>query len=90
MEGQLASSSLEKHPLEAKFPKTIPGKTLGERTYFSCEVRSQGETSLVVVDAYPLEAVERKLMFGVRKGVTQTVVSCFSAHLDHNPGLPPK
>jgi hypothetical protein len=90
LQGSLVSSSAEKLKIEAKFPKTILGKTLGERTYFSCEVRSQGDSSMVVVDAYPLDAVERKLMFGARKGVTQTVVTWFSAHLDHNLGLPPQ
>jgi hypothetical protein len=34
------------------------------------------------VDAYPLDAVERKLMFGARKGVTQTVVTWFLEQLD--------
>jgi hypothetical protein len=88
LEGHLVSSSPEKLQLVAKFPKTILGKVLGERTYLTCEVHSQGESSQVVVDAYPLDAVERKLMFGARKGVTQTVVTWFSAHLEHNLGLP--
>ena len=71
-----------KFRLEVKFPKTLFGKTVGERTYLTCEVRAQGEVSLVVVDAYPLDAVERKLMFGARKGVTQTVVTWFMEQLD--------
>jgi len=32
-----------------------------------------------VVDAFPLDAVERKLLFGARKGATQTVVTWFIA-----------
>ena len=88
--GNLVSSSAEKLKLEAKFPKTIFGKVLGERTYLTCEVRAQGESSLVVVDAYPLDAIDRKLMFGARKGVTQTVVTWFTAHLENNLGLPVK
>jgi hypothetical protein len=40
-----------------------------------------------VVDAFPLDAVARKLMFGTRKGVTLTVVTWFLAHLDYNFGL---
>jgi hypothetical protein len=63
--------------------------TLGERTELSCEVRADGEAGIVVVDAFPLDAVERKLMFGARKGVTLTVVTWFIAHLEHNLGLPP-
>ena len=80
--GSLVSSTPAKLRLEVKFPKTMLGKTLGERTYLSCEVHPQGEGGLVVVDAYPLDAVERKLMFGARKGVTQTVVTWFMEHLD--------
>lgn len=85
--GNVISSAPEKFRFEARFPKVILGKTLGERTQLSCEVRSQGDASLVVVDAFPLDALERKLMFGARKGVTLTVVTWFTAHLEHNLGL---
>ncbi|HEX7975132.1 MAG TPA: hypothetical protein VF498_12045 [Anaerolineales bacterium] len=86
----MVSSVPEKFRFEAKFPKVILGKTLGERTYLTCEVRAQGDGSLVVVDAYPLDALERKLMFGARKGVTLTVVTWFTAHLEHNLGVTAK
>jgi hypothetical protein len=86
--GNVISSAPEKFCFEARFPKVILGKTLGERTQLSCEVRSQGEASQVVVDAFPLDAIERKLLFGARKGVTQTVVTWFIAHLEHILGLP--
>ncbi len=85
--GKVISFEPEKFRFEARFPKVILGKTLGERTQLSCEVHSQGEASQVVVDAFPLDAVERKLMFGARKGVTLTVVTWFVAHLEHNLGL---
>lgn len=88
LEGHIVKSDPEQFRLEAKFPKTILGKTLGERTQLTCQVRAQAESSSVVIDAYPLDAVERKLMFGARKGVTQTVVTWFIAHLEHNLGLP--
>lgn len=89
LEGKVISSSPDNFRFEAKFPKVILGKTLGERTQLSCEVRSQGESCLVVVDAFPLDALERKLLFGARKGVTLTVVTWFTAHLEHNLGIPP-
>jgi hypothetical protein len=90
LEGKLVTSSPEKLMMEAKFPKTILGNLLGDRTHLTCEVRPDAEGCLVVVDAYPLDAVERKLMFGARKGVTQTVVNWFYAHLEHNLGIPAK
>jgi hypothetical protein len=84
LEGKTVSSDAAKTRFEVKFPKTILGKTLGDRTFLSCEIRPQGDGSLVVVDAYPLDALERKLLFGARKGVTATVVTWFFAHLEHN------
>jgi hypothetical protein len=88
LEGKIITSSPEKFRLEVNFPKVVLGKTLGERTYCACEIQSQPEGSLVILDAYPLDAVNRKLMFGARKGVTQTVVTWFTAHLEHNLGIP--
>jgi hypothetical protein len=87
--GNIISSVPEKFKLTARFPKVILGQTLGERTELSCEVRADGEGGMVVVDAFPLDAVERKLMFGARKGVTLTVVTWFIAHLEHNLGIAP-
>lgn len=87
MEGKIVSSSPEKFRVEARFPKVIFNKTLGERTQLSCEVRPQGDSCEVVIDAFPLDAVERKLMFGARPGVTKTVVNWFIAHLENQLGL---
>ena len=89
LEGRIISSAPEQHRFTARFPKTILGQVLGERTELSCEVRANGDSGMVVVDAFPLDAVERKLMFGARKGVTQTVVTWFIAHLENNLGLSP-
>lgn len=90
LEGKLLTSSPEKLKFEARFPKVILGKTLGERTQLSCEIRQQDGNCLVIVDAFPLDALERKLMFGARKGVTLTVVTWFVAHLEHNLGIASK
>ena len=86
LEGSIVSQSPENSRMQVKFNKTILGNVLGERTHLTCEVRPHGAESLVVVDAYPLDAVGRKLMFGARKGVTATVVSWFLAHLENNLG----
>jgi hypothetical protein len=88
LEGKIISSAPGVYRFTARFPKVILGQTLGERTELSCEVRANGEGGMVIVDAFPLDAVERKLMFGARKGVTQTVVTWFIAHLENNLGLP--
>lgn len=88
LDGKIISSSPEQQRFTARFPKTILGHVLGERTELACEVRTNGEGGTVIVDAFPLDAVERKLMFGARKGVTLTVVTWFIAHLENNLGLP--
>ncbi len=90
LEGKIVKSDTAAYTVEARFPKTILGKVLGERTYLTCEVRADEGGNLVVVDAYPLDALDRKLMFGARKGVTQTVVAWFTAHLEHNLGIAQK
>lgn len=87
LQGKILTSSPEKLRLEANFPKTVLGKVLGERTYCSCEIQPQGDGSLVILDAYPLDALNRKLQFGARKGVTQTLILWFTAHLEHNLGI---
>jgi hypothetical protein len=84
LEGKVVSSDAGNLRVEAKFPKVILGNTLGERTQLSCQVKAQDQGSAVTIDAYPLDALERKLLFGARKGVTLTVVTWFVAHLEHN------
>jgi hypothetical protein len=82
LSGHTVSSDPAKGHLVVKFPKTILGQVLGERTHLTCDVRTVGDATMVVVDAYPLDAVEQKLMFGARKGVTQAVVDLFLGSLD--------
>lgn len=70
--------------IEAKFDKKILGKVLGDRTQIEIDLSAPNETaSQVDVTIYPLDPVGRKLMFGARKGVSQTVASWFWAHLEH-------
>lgn len=88
LQGKVITSAADKIKVEANFPKVVLGKTLGERTYLCFEITPQGEGCMVVLDAYPLDALNRKLLFGARKGVTQTLVSWFTAHLEHNLGIP--
>lgn len=84
LKGQILSSQPDGLRFEVKFNKTILGRVLGDRTQLACAVRTEGAGSKVVVDAYPLDAVGRKLMFGARKGVTRTVIDLFFTHLENN------
>ena len=82
LEGKLLSSDPAKGHLTTTLPKTMLGKTVGERTHLECLVQPQEGGTRVVVDAYPLDALERKLMFGARKGVTESAVAWFLEGLD--------
>lgn len=84
LKGQFVSSKPEEYRFEVKYDKTVLGKVLGDRTQMTCVVLPQGEGSKVVVDGYPLDAIGRKLMFGARAGVTQTVIDWFIEHLEKN------
>jgi hypothetical protein len=88
LDGKIISSTADQMRFTARFPKVILGKTLGERTELSCEIRAEGNGGTAIVDAFPLDAVERKLMFGARPGVTLMVVTWFIAHLENVLGLP--
>lgn len=88
LSGKIIASKPEEFHLEAHFPKVVLGKTLGERTYCSLNIQPDGDGCKVIMDAYPLDALNRKLLFGARKGVTQTLMLWFTAHLEHRLGIP--
>jgi hypothetical protein len=82
LEGTLVSQ--EDTQLVAHFNKTIHGKVLGEKTYLKVEIKTLSEnTTELSIEAYPLDAIGRKLMFGARKGVTRTVLDWFYAHIEN-------
>ena len=88
LEGSVVKQKEGDGVVEAKFDKKILGKVLGDRTFLSIKVSPDPQQgSSLALEAYPLDPVGRKLMFGARKGVTQTVVSWFFAHVDHHLGI---
>jgi hypothetical protein len=87
LEGKVVKHNLETGMIEAKFNKRIHGNTLGDRTQVEIDIASNStsETNLSLV-IYPIDPVGRKLQFGARKGVSNTVKSWFFAHVDHRLG----
>lgn len=84
LEGKVVRQDSAKGQIEATFDKKILGKTLGDRSHIDVGITQDAEgKSVVAIDAYPLDAIGRRLMFGARQGVTETVVSWFFAHLEH-------
>ena len=84
LEGKLQSQNADSGEIVVKFHKTIHGKVLGDRTWFSLTIRPNADESTLDITAYPLNAVGQKLMFGARKGVPRTVLNWIHAHIDHN------
>ena len=85
LEGKVSKQKTEAGEFEINFDKKILGNVLGERTFMSVKVSpNPAGGSTIATEAYPLDPVGRKLMFGARKGVTQTVVTWFYAHLEHH------
>ena len=83
LEGEIIAHEEGQQKLKAYFPKTILGNTLGDRTHVLIEWIPVEEGTQVSVLAYPVDAVQRKLQFGARKGVTRKVVTWFWAHVEH-------
>lgn len=84
LSGKIVTSAPADLRFEVKFDKTLLGKVLGDRTQLTCVVTANGAGSKVSIDAYPLDAIGRKLMFGARAGVTQTVINLFIEQLENN------
>lgn len=84
LEGKIILQDETEGRLDVQFNKTILGKVLGERTRMEIKVSAlSSDESSLGLSAYPLDALGRKLMFGARKGVTQTVANWFIAHVEH-------
>jgi len=85
LEGKVLSQDQTAGAIKGQFDKKIHGKVLGDRSEILIDVTSNGDgQSNVAIEAYPINPVGQKLMFGARKGVMPTVVGWFWAHLEHN------
>jgi hypothetical protein len=83
--GKVLRQKPDSGEIEATFDKKILGQVLGDRTQMAAKVTLQdGESSSIAIEVYPLDAIGRKLMFGARKGVSETVATWFFAHLEHH------
>jgi uncharacterized protein YndB with AHSA1/START domain len=83
LHGQVLQRDPAQGRLSARFDKKLRGKVLGDRTQIEveCTPTPTGQTDVSVL-VYPLDALNRKLMFGARKGVPETVLSWFFEDLE--------
>ncbi len=89
LHGQTLHTDPGQRRIEARFDKKLRGKVLGDRTQIEIRVTEpaagQGAVDVLV---YPLDALNRKLMFGARKGVPETVLSWFFEELEQHMRQP--
>ena len=85
LEGKVLTEDAAAGTIHGQFDKKIHGKVLGDRSQILITITSSGANeSEVAIEAYPINPVGQKLMFGARKGVVSQIVSWFWAHLEHN------
>ncbi len=84
LEGEVLKHDAEAGRIEVKFPKTILGNVLGDRTQMELDLESvsASETKLAL-KIYPINPVGQVLQFGARKGVPRKVMTWFFAHTEH-------
>jgi hypothetical protein len=81
LEGKILEQ--DEQSVRIQFHKTIHGQVLGDRTVFETTLHDADGGTRLAVEAYPVDAIGKKLQFGARKGVTRTVMGWFWAHIDH-------
>ena len=91
LEGKVLAEDAVAGTIKGQFDKKIHGKVLGDRSQLLVALSSDGENATTIaIEAYPINPVGQKLMFGARKGVVPTVVSWFWAHVEHHLGVTEK
>ncbi len=77
MGGKVIQHDVEKGRLQGQMDKKLYGKILGDRSLLDITLtEADGETNMAIL-AYPLNAINQKLMFGARPGVVQMVLAAF-------------
>ena len=84
LEGELLKHDPEAGRIDVKFPKTILGNVLGDRTQMEINLESASSAeSKLSVKVFPINPVGQPLQFGARKGVPRKVMTWFFAHTEH-------
>lgn len=70
LQGKVLAQDATAGTLKGQFDKKIHGKVLGDRSQILVSVTAVGNGhSQVAIEAYPINPVGQKLIFGARKGV---------------------
>ncbi len=83
MKGKIKVHDLEGKRLHAQIDKKLYGKILGDRSALEITFTEEEEDATSIeINAYPLNAVGQKLMFGARNGVVETVLKAFYQEME--------
>lgn len=83
--GKILSHDETGKVLNIQMDKKLQGRVLGDRSKLEIKYSSPTEESTQLdILAYPLDVVGRKLMFGARPGVVQTVLKVFFEQVEEN------
>ncbi len=83
LQGKILKQTPQTGQVTVWFDKTVQGHVLGERTRIEITaVQAEPDRVQINLEAYPVDPVGNKLLFGARKGVTQTVLTWFIQNLD--------
>jgi hypothetical protein len=84
LEGEVLKHDSEAGCIAVKFPKTILGNVLGDRTQMELDLNSVAQTEIkLALKIFPINPVGQPLQFGARKGVPRKVLTWFFAHVEH-------
>jgi len=76
--GKVVKHDLDNKQLVGWMDKKLYGKILGDRSQLEITLTSDEDGNTVLsVYAFPLNAINQKLMFGARPGVVDTVLKAF-------------
>ncbi len=68
--------------VEATFNKSVAGKAFGNRVQLVVQVTGSGAECALALEAFPVDPLGKKLLFGVLGDPARLVVSAFTARLD--------
>lgn len=83
IEGKLGKASdPARGRVEATFNKSVAGRAFGNRVHVVVEVAARAGGSALTLEAFPVDPLGKRLLFGVLGAPARLVADAFTARLD--------
>lgn len=83
IDGKLSKSTdLAAGRVEASFNKSVAGKAFGNRVQVVVQITGQGADCALALEAFPVDPLGKRLLFGVLGSPARLVVDAFTSRLD--------